>query len=102
MSHCLLSLDLKNTEKPQRDKFYEILESEDWSKVGGVDTTWERRFSNISYEPSISLRVQNVIEDAARRAEIEQVNFVFQVGDHKSRIGELVCEYGIYKLSMDK
>jgi hypothetical protein len=45
----------------QRDKFYELLRSRDWSKNPDVDTTWSRRLSGFADQ------------DAARRKLIKKI-----------------------------
>lgn len=60
----LVTIDLKNTDVENRDKFYEILAQEKWKKIKSLTTSWKVGFNDdFTYK-----KVVKVIKDALKKA----------------------------------
>lgn len=97
MTYCMLSLDLKDADDDQRKDFYHVLNIDDWVKLPGVDTVWQKKFASIISEPSIRLSIAADLEKAAGASRIKLVTFAAQIGNRVAVAGRTEKVPGGYK-----
>lgn len=82
--YAMLSLDLdKKTTAEQRDKFYEYLKKEQWTKIPKVTTTWYASFKADATESGMISATKNDVANAAKHAGIASYDAVVNVGPSK-------------------
>lgn len=82
--YAMLSLDLdRNTSTEKRDKFYEYLKNEQWTKVPKVTTTWYAIWKDGATESSIIYTTKTDVENAAKNAGVTSYDAVVHVGSNK-------------------
>jgi len=82
--YAMLSLDLdRNTSTEKRDKFYEYLNKEQWTKVPKVTTTWYANWKDGSTESGIINATKMDVANAAKHAGITSYDAVVHVGSNK-------------------
>ncbi|MCG9712914.1 hypothetical protein L1D29_08810 [Shewanella insulae] len=78
---ALLTLDLENgVSSEKREKFYEYLKKEKWSKLAGLTTAWKCSFNDDVTRESAIRVVKNDVAGAARHAGVSSYNAAVQVG----------------------
>ncbi|TWD44590.1 hypothetical protein FBY12_4881 [Pseudomonas sp. SJZ131] len=92
-----MSLDLKNASTAQRNDFDASLKEQGWVKLGGVDTVWCGRFSQIANDEDgikdVRNRIIRAVKKAAAGGKIEQVKYVAQISN-EAAIGRIVWKKG--------
>ncbi len=82
--YAMLSLDLeRNTTTEKREKFYEYLKKEQWTKVPNVTTTWYASFKDGATESGIISATKTDVTNAANYAGVTSYNAVVNVGPSK-------------------
>ena len=97
MIRVMLSLDLKNATKAQRDDFDASLEEQGWLKLTQVDTVWCQRFGGITDDvegyKSARNRLLSAVKKASAIGKIERVTYVAQISNREA-IGRVVYKKG--------
>lgn len=79
--YAMLSLDLeRNTTTERREKFYEYLKKEKWTKVPYVTTTWHASFQDGVTESGVISTTKADVANAAKYAGVTSYNAVVNVG----------------------
>ena len=82
--YAMLSLDLdRKTTTEQRDKFYEHLKNEQWTKVPKVTTTWHASFKDGATESGIISTTKSDVANAVKHAGVTAYDAVVHVGPSK-------------------
>ncbi|WP_148252865.1 hypothetical protein [Aidingimonas lacisalsi] len=78
---ALLTLDIENgVSSEKREKFYEYLKKEKWTKLSGLTTSWKFSFNDdVTRESAIRI-VKSDVAGAARHAGVPSYNAAVQVG----------------------
>jgi hypothetical protein len=79
--YAMLSLDLdRNTSTEQRDKFYEYLKNEKWTKIPEITTTWYASFKDTVSESEIISTTKTDVSNAAKHSRVTSYDAVVHVG----------------------
>lgn len=79
--YAMLSLDLdKKTTSEQREKFYEYLKKENWTKIPKVTTTWYASFKEGATESGVISATKTYVSNAAKNAGVITYDCVVNVG----------------------
>ena len=82
--YAMLSLDIdKNTSAEKRDKFYEFLKNEQWTKIPKVTTTWYAKFKDGVTESGAINATKSDIAGAAKYAGVTSYDAVVNVSESK-------------------
>ncbi|MCR8924362.1 hypothetical protein NO559_16435 [Dasania sp. GY-MA-18] len=82
--YAMLSLDLdKNTSSEERNKFYEYLKNEKWTKIPKVTTTWYAKFKDGGTESGATQATKSDVDNAAKHAGVTSYDAVVNVSESK-------------------
>ena len=79
----LISLDLNDVNKEQRDTFYEYLEEKNWVKYKDLTTTWRVNFGASFTEESALKWIEVRIKEVARKAGVSSYKVVADISENK-------------------
>lgn len=82
--YAMLSLDLdKRTTSEQREKFYEYLKNEKWTKIPKVTTIWYASFKDGVSESGAISTTKTDVANAAAHANVSSYDAVVNVSTSK-------------------
>lgn len=102
MVKVLLSLDLIDATKAERDGLYDILAGKNWLKTHDVDTVWtlsysQHEHSDASVFKKIRDNIANVLINASSELRLKRIYYVAQLGNHEVIAREISKVDGQYK-----
>ena len=78
---ALLTLDLSQGDQAQKAKFYQVLTTATWQRLGQMDTAWRCSWSDIEYEKAVE-EIKADVNQAAEAAGIQRYPYAFQLGEN--------------------
>ncbi|MFY4857618.1 hypothetical protein ACOTVL_04075 [Aliarcobacter butzleri] len=77
----LLTLDLNNVTQEKRETFYQLLEKNQWKKIGKINTVWKAKFKeDVTREGALNSS-KNEIKRLASQSLISSFDAVLQAGE---------------------
>ena len=85
---ALVTLDLENATKEQREIFYKVLVDENWMKIANLDTAWKVFFVDGGTRNGALGTIKNHLSKAKEKSKVLRVDFAIQLDTN-----DLVIEY---------
>ncbi len=86
MIRVLLSLDLNDASREQRDDLYEILKGKNWKKAKHVDTVWTLTYPDYDHDSEDDFKkirdyLAKTFRDSAEKLGLKEIYYVAQLGN---------------------
>ncbi len=80
---AMVTLDLKGEiTKEQREKFYEILRGNHWTKISGLTTTWRFSVDNSTVE-KVEKLTERRIKEASKKSAVDKYKVAVMIAPKK-------------------
>jgi hypothetical protein len=76
---ALVTLDLPEATKDQREIFYQTLEDEKWTKLPNLDTAWKMTFVDGVTRIGAINAIKNDLEKAKQKSKLKRVDYAIQI-----------------------
>ncbi|WP_281322496.1 hypothetical protein [Flavobacterium aestivum] len=76
---ALVTLDLPEATKEQREIFYQVLKDEKWTKISNLDTAWKVTFKDGVTRIDAINTIKNDLEKAKLKSKLKRVDYAIQI-----------------------